>query len=63
MSRILLKLKNNALSFSAKRVILIFSPGLDFIKVFLGCMMANVVPIPIAPPQRSKGIGRAIGLC
>lgn len=36
---------------SARRAILIYPPGLDYIYGFLGCLYAGVVAIPAYPPQ------------
>jgi non-ribosomal peptide synthetase component E (peptide arylation enzyme) len=33
------------------RVILAYPPSLDFIKEFIGCLFAGVVPVPLCPPN------------
>jgi acyl-CoA synthetase (AMP-forming)/AMP-acid ligase II len=33
------------------RVILAYPPSLDFIKEFIGCLFAGVVPVPVCPPN------------
>jgi acyl-CoA synthetase (AMP-forming)/AMP-acid ligase II len=35
------------------RAILLFSPGLDFIVAFFGCLIAGVVAVPVATPRRN----------
>jgi acyl-CoA synthetase (AMP-forming)/AMP-acid ligase II len=35
-----------------QRAALIFSPGLEFMTAILGCMLAGVVAVPMAPPRR-----------
>lgn len=35
-----------------ERLLLIFPPGLDFIASFFGCLLAAMVPVPLAPPGR-----------
>jgi acyl-CoA synthetase (AMP-forming)/AMP-acid ligase II len=36
------------------RAILLFSPGLDFIAAFFGCLLAGVIPVPMAIPRRDS---------
>lgn len=36
------------------RVLLVFPPGLHFIKAFLGCMYAGVIAVPIYPPKARR---------
>jgi acyl-CoA synthetase (AMP-forming)/AMP-acid ligase II len=43
------------------RVLLSFSPGSAFVKAFLGCLYAGVVPVPVPPPgpgqaERTAGV-------
>lgn len=33
------------------RAVLVYSPSLDFVRAFLGCLLARVVPVPVAPPN------------
>ncbi|MDB4928613.1 MAG: polyketide synthase and peptide synthetase, partial [Myxococcaceae bacterium] len=33
------------------RALLVYAPSLDFVRAFLGCLLARVVPVPIAPPN------------
>ena len=37
------------------RVILFFSPGLDFIKAFLGCLYIGAIAVPSYPPKKNRG--------
>lgn len=32
-------------------VLLVYPPSMDFVTALLGCMMAGVVPVPVAPPN------------
>ncbi len=36
------------------RVMLIYSPGLDFISAFFGCLNAGVIAVPVYPPQVAR---------
>ena len=44
--------------FSGKRAVLMYPPGLDFIRGFLGCHYAGVTPVPAYPPRRNRNMGR-----
>ena len=35
-----------------RRALLLFSPGLDFVAAFLGCLYAGVIAVPAYPPKR-----------
>lgn len=35
-------------------VLLLYPPGLDYIKVFFACIMAGVVAVPLFPPKRNN---------
>jgi acyl-CoA synthetase (AMP-forming)/AMP-acid ligase II len=35
------------------RALLVFSPGLDFVAAFFGCLMAGVVAIPVTAPRKN----------
>lgn len=37
------------------RVVLTFSPGLDFLAAFFGCLAAGVTAVPLYPPQTGAG--------
>lgn len=41
-------------------VMLIFPPGLDFVKAFVGCWYARAIPVPWAPPLRPQDVQRAL---
>lgn len=43
---------------SGDRVLLVFEPGLTFIGAFLGCLAADVVAVPVFPPEPRKTKGR-----
>lgn len=36
------------------RVLLVYPPGLEFVKSFVGCLLSGVIPVPIAPPNPFK---------
>jgi 8-amino-7-oxononanoate synthase len=40
------------------RAILMFPPGLDFVKAFYGCMYAGVVAVPAFTPRRNRNVQR-----
>ncbi|HEV7737290.1 MAG TPA: AMP-binding protein, partial [Chlamydiales bacterium] len=42
-----------------ERVVLFFSPGLEFIIAFLGCLYAGVIAVPIPPPQSKRQLARS----
>ena len=33
------------------RAVLVYSPSLDFVRAFLGCLLARVIPVPVTPPN------------
>lgn len=33
------------------RAVLVYAPSLDFVRSFIGCLLARVVPVPVAPPN------------
>ena len=37
------------------RVLLFFSPGLEFIEAFLGCLYAGAVAVPLSSPRNAQG--------
>ncbi len=43
-----------ALPLKEKRALLLYSPGLEFIKAFMGCLRAGVIAIPAYPPRRNR---------
>ncbi len=36
------------------RALLMYSPGLDFVSAFFGCLCAGVIAVPVYPPQSSR---------
>jgi acyl-CoA synthetase (AMP-forming)/AMP-acid ligase II len=38
----------------ARRAVLMFQPGLDFIVAFFGCLAAGVLAVPVYPPRRAE---------
>ena len=40
------------------RVLLLFPPGLDFIRGFIGCLYAGMVAVPAYPPRKNRGAER-----
>ena len=47
---------------SGTRALLMFSPGLEFIAAFLGCLYAGAVAVPLYPPQRKRSLARLIAV-
>ncbi|MEO1637048.1 MAG: AMP-binding protein, partial [Cyanobacteria bacterium J06631_9] len=43
---------------SARRLLLVYHPGLDFVAAFLGCLAAGVVAVPVPPPRRHESFSR-----
>ena len=43
---------------TGERVVLLFSPGLDFVAAFFGCLYAGAVPVPAYPPRRNRNFER-----
>lgn len=41
-----------------QNVLLVFTPGLEFIKAFLGCLYAGVIPVPVNTPTQSSSVDR-----
>src|SRR4051812_9297496 len=33
------------------RAVLVYPPGLDFVRGLLGALLAGVIPVPVAPPN------------
>ena len=44
--------------YAGKRAVLMYPPGLDFIRAFLACHYAGVVPVPAYPPRRNRNMAR-----
>ncbi len=45
-----------------ERALLIYPPGLDFIRAFYGCLYAGVLPIPTNPPGRNRSVQRLMAI-
>ncbi len=43
---------------TGKQALLMFPPGLDFVKAFYGCMCAGVVAVPAFTPRRNRNVRR-----
>lgn len=43
---------------AGQNVLLVFTPGLEFIKAFLGCLYANVIPVPVNTPAQTSSVDR-----
>ena len=41
-----------------ERVLLLFPPGLEFIKAFFGCLYANLIAVPAYPPRNNRNTKR-----
>ncbi len=48
---------------SGSSVLLVFPPGLDFVKAFYGCLLAGAraVPVPLPNPRSKNPLGRILG--
>ncbi|MEM6452784.1 MAG: AMP-binding protein, partial [Cyanobacteria bacterium P01_D01_bin.105] len=40
------------------RALLLYSPGLDFITGFFGCLYAGIIAVPAYPPRRNQSLDR-----
>ncbi|MBA3949309.1 MAG: AMP-binding protein, partial [Acidobacteria bacterium] len=40
------------------RALLMYPPGLDFVRAFMGCLYAGVVAVPVYPPRRNRTVER-----
>lgn len=43
---------------SGDRVLLLFPPGLDFVRAFVGCLYAGMIAVPAYPPRQNRGYSR-----
>lgn len=43
---------------SGERALLLYSPGLEFITAFFGCLYAGVIGVPAYPPRRNQNMSR-----
>lgn len=44
------------------RGLLLFSPGLEFLEAFFGCLYAGVVAVPVVPPRHDRVRGATAGI-
>lgn len=44
------------------RILLLYSPSLDFIEAFFGCLYAGMAPVPIKPPRRTQSLDKVAGI-
>ncbi len=47
-----------SLQMQGERALLLYSPGLEFVSAFFGCLYAGVIAIPAHPPRRDRGLDR-----
>lgn len=47
---------------SGSRIMLLFPPGIDYIKAFYGCLLAGMVAVPLYPPRRNVKSDRIINV-
>ena len=40
------------------RALLLYPPGLDFVRAFMGCLYAGVIAVPVYPPRRNRSVER-----
>ncbi|HVK98632.1 MAG TPA: AMP-binding protein [Dongiaceae bacterium] len=43
---------------AGKKLMLLYTPGLDYVRAFFGCLYAGCVPVPAYPPVGSKDLVR-----
>lgn len=43
-----------------ERALLLYPPGIDFVRALLGCFYAGAIAVPAAPPRRSKSLDQRI---
>lgn len=46
------------LGLEGQRALLMYPSGIDYVKAFLGCIYANVTPVPVYPPGLSRNMER-----
>lgn len=47
-----------SLEAAGERALLLYSPGMEFISAFFGCLYAGVVAVPAYPPRRNQKMAR-----
>ncbi|WP_416336925.1 fatty acyl-AMP ligase [Crocosphaera sp. UHCC 0190] len=50
--------KMQSLGVAGERALLLYSPGIEFISAFFGCLYAGVIPVPLYPPKRNQNLSR-----
>ncbi|AUM12876.1 AMP-binding protein [Ketobacter alkanivorans] len=43
---------------SGRNLLLLFAPGIDYIRAFFGCLYAGCVPVPAYPPMGARDLSR-----
>ncbi|MBO3462770.1 AMP-binding protein [Aetokthonos hydrillicola Thurmond2011] len=51
-----------SLGMEGKRALLLYSPGLEFVSAFFGCLYAGVVAVPAYPPRRDHSLDRLLSI-
>lgn len=51
-----------SLNITGGRALLLFSPGLDFVTAFLGCLYAGVTAVPAYPPRKNQKLLRLLSI-
>jgi acyl-CoA synthetase (AMP-forming)/AMP-acid ligase II len=46
------------LNMSSERALMLYPPGLDFIKALFGCFYAGVIAVPAYPPRKNRSLDR-----
>jgi len=44
------------------RAVLLFPPGLDYVRAYFGCLYAGVIAVPIFPPTMSRQVDRVMNI-
>ncbi|MCG8667953.1 MAG: AMP-binding protein [Pseudomonadales bacterium] len=45
-----------------KNVVLLYAPGVDYVKAFFACLYAGAVPVPAYPPMGARDISRLVNV-
>ncbi len=48
----------SAAGWAGCRALMLYPPGLEFVKAFFGCLYAGVTPVPTNPPRRNHKLSR-----
>ena len=46
------------MNLKGERALMLYPPGLDFIKALFGCFYAGVIAVPAYPPQKNRSLER-----